>query len=398
MPPDFSRTLRSLETDGPTQGVVLTAAALAVVWAVWFVVAPVPVYEVTESARIEVNAAAHPIAPQVDGRIMVTNLALGRDATAGEVLVVLDSEEEQLALREYAARRQGLVRKRESLRAQIAAERDAARRYAKARAVALGEYRAKVEESEARARFAESQFEALVRLRSRGASSSEEYQRGQREAEAARAAVKTNRLAAERVDQERDVEEDDRRARIAGLEVAAAELEGILATEDAAARRLEHAVELRKVRAPVAGRVGEVAAAFRKGAFVRAGERLGAIVPSGEPRAVALFPASAVGRIRPTQPGRLRLLGYPWTQFGTVRARVTGVGNEAREGLIRVELRLLPSPRSTIPLVHGLPGTAEVEIERVTPVVLALRAAGQFLTARHTTTRPAPAAAPEVGP
>jgi membrane fusion protein (multidrug efflux system) len=379
---------------------VLTAAALAIVWAVWFVAAPVPVYEVTESARIEVNAAAHPVAAQVAGRVVVTNLALGKDVTAGAVLVVLDSEEEQLALREYAARRAGLVHKLEAVRARIAAERDAVERYRKARAVALGECRAKVEEAEARARFAESQFETLVRLRSRGASSPEEYERGRREAEAARAAVKTNQLAAERVGQERDVEEDDRRARIAGQEAAAAELQGTLATEDAAARRLEHAVDLRRVRAPVAGRVGEVVAAFRQGSFVRAGERLAAIVPPGEPRAVALFPASAVGRIRPTQPGRLRLLGYPWTQFGTVPARVTGVGNEATRGLIRVELRLLPAPSSTIPLVHGLPGTAEVEIERVTPVVLALRAAGQYLTARRTTTTTPPASTPtpEVGP
>ena len=32
-----------------------------------------------------------------------------------------------------------------------------------------------------------------------------------------------------------------------------------------------------------------------------------------------------------------------------------------------------------IPLEHGLPGSTEVEVERVSPALLVLRAAGQFL-------------------
>jgi membrane fusion protein (multidrug efflux system) len=97
-----------------------------------------------------------------------------------------------------------------------------------------------------------------------------------------------------------------------------------------------------------------------------------------------MFPAAAVERIRPEQPARLRLHGFPWTQYGTVPARVTDVGNEASGGLIRVELALRPDPRSSIPVAHGLPGTAEVEVERVTPAVLVLRAAGRYLVARRT--------------
>jgi membrane fusion protein (multidrug efflux system) len=392
MPSSFPRTLRSLETDGPKGGLVVTAATLSAVWAAWFVAVPVAVYEVSESARLEVASAAHPVAAQVDGRVKVTRLALGREVQAGDVLVVLDSEEEQLALRERRTRRDGLVAQAEALRARIAAEREAAARHRAARAVAIGEYRAKVEEAEARARYAESQFGSLARLRSRGATSAEEYQRGQREAEALRAAVKSNQLAAERRERDRDVEEGDRQARIAGLEAEAVELAAGLATEDATVRRLEHAIALREVRAPVTGRVGEVLPAFREGAVVRAGEKLGAIVPPGAPRAVALFPATTVGRVRPDQSARLRLHGFPWTQYGTVRARVTGVGNEASDGQIRVELELRPHPRSPIPLAHGLPGTAEVEIESVTPAVLALRAAGSYLAARRT------AAAPGAGP
>jgi membrane fusion protein (multidrug efflux system) len=385
MPATFSRTLRSLDADRPfPAGIVSVAGALAVTWAAWFLAAPVPVYEVAENARLEVKAAAHPVAAEVGGRILTTDLAIGREVRAGEVLVVLDAEDERLALRERQTRRDGLVAKVEALRAQLAAEQEAALKHRKARSVAIEELQAKVAESEARAKYADLQLGALVKLRARDAVSREEYQRGRAEAEALRAAVKTNQLAAERLERDREVEEGDRRVRLVALESEAAERAGDVATEGAAARRLEHAIAMRNVWAPVSGRVGEVAPEFRAGAVVRAGEKLGSIVPPGEPRAVAMFPATVVGRICPGQPARLRLHGFPWTQYGTVRARVTDVGNEAREGQVRVELSLTPNPRSPIPIAHGLSGTAEVEIERVTPAVLVLRATGRYLAARRT--------------
>src|SRR4051794_41983926 len=120
MPSPFSRTLRSLEADSPRRGIVVTAGALTAVWAAWFLVGRVPVYEIAESARLEVKAAAHPVAAQVDGRVLVTNLAIGREVQAGEVLVVLDAEQERLALRERRGRRGGPPPKLRGLRAPIA--------------------------------------------------------------------------------------------------------------------------------------------------------------------------------------------------------------------------------------------------------------------------------------
>jgi membrane fusion protein (multidrug efflux system) len=96
---------------------------------------------------------------------------------------------------------------------------------------------------------------------------------------------------------------------------------------------------------------------------------------------VAWFPAAVVGRLHPGQPARLRLTGFPWTQYGTMPATVADVGNEASGGRVRVELRLASARTSSIPLEHGLPGSAEVEVERISPALLVLRAAGQFLGA-----------------
>jgi len=58
---------------------------------------------------------------------------------------------------------------------------------------------------------------------------------------------------------------------------------------------------------------------------------------------------------------------------------VASVAHETRDGQIRVELSLTPDFTSAIPLQHGLSGTVEVEVERVAPVTLVLRAVGKHL-------------------
>jgi membrane fusion protein (multidrug efflux system) len=77
----------------------------------------------------------------------------------------------------------------------------------------------------------------------------------------------------------------------------------------------------------------------------------------------------------------LRLDGFPWTQYGSIGIVVSNVAGEIRNGKVRVEMNLTDSGRVPINLQHGLPGSAEVEVERLTPAKIVLRAAGQMLTA-----------------
>ena len=93
-------------------------------------------------------------------------------------------------------------------------------------------------------------------------------------------------------------------------------------------------------------------------------------------------PPAALGRIRAGQPARMRLRGFPWTQYGTVAGRVSMVGDEIREGRVRVECEVQGRIAQAIPAQHGLPGTIEVEVEQVSPAALALRLAGQWIARR----------------
>ncbi len=381
MPTPFDRTLRSLDTDGfrPSLVAFAVAAALVAVWLVWFLAAELPLYELSESARLEAAAAAHPIASPVLGRIVSSRLELGLEVQAGEVLVELDAEPERLRLEQERRQISTLAAQLEALAGEVTVERRALAAQLDGGRAARDEARARVREAEAVAALAAQEAERIERLLEAGMAAELEALRARAEASRSRSAVEGQRLAVARLERDLGVSVEDRRARIAALEGALAELEGRAAATTTAVARLAHEVDRRQLRAPVAGRVGEMAE-LRVGAVVDEGERLGAIVPPGGVRIVASFaPATALGRVRPGQPARLRLEGFSWAQFGTVAATVTAVASELERGRIRVELELTPATSTLIPLEHGLPGVVEVEIERVSPAELVLRAAGRRL-------------------
>ena len=106
------------------------------------------------------------------------------------------------------------------------------------------------------------------------------------------------------------------------------------------------------------------------------------ILPDSRLQLIAEFePANAFGKIHAGQHAIVRFQGFPWAQFGTVRAQVSEVAGEMRDGKVRVELAV-DATRTRIPFQHGMPGTVEIEIERTSPALLLLRSAGK-VTGAH---------------
>jgi membrane fusion protein (multidrug efflux system) len=58
---------------------------------------------------------------------------------------------------------------------------------------------------------------------------------------------------------------------------------------------------------------------------------------------------------------------------------LSGVGGEVRDDRVRVELEIEPDPARAIPMQHGLPATAEIDVEHITPARLVLRSLGARL-------------------
>lgn len=335
------------------------------------------VYAVTQTARLEVDQAGHPIAAPVAGRIVVNRLVVGRQVEAGEVLAELDANASRL---QHEEARVGLLALRSQHQArlqEIHAEEIAREDERHAALVALAEATARYREADVAARAAAKRATIFNRLHHRGLASQLEQLNTQAEADEKRAAADALHLTIRRLEREHRTKDSDRTTRLAQFHRELTQLEGDIETSEAALDRLANTIDQSRIRAPIAGSLGEVAD-LPPGAVLHPGDTLGVVLPLSPLQVVAYFPpAMALGRIQAKQPARLRLEGFPWTQYGSLDAIVTSVAHESRDGRIRVELRLVSEPPTSLPLQHGLPGTLEVEVERASPATLVLRTVGK---------------------
>jgi membrane fusion protein (multidrug efflux system) len=306
-------------------------------------------------------------------------LVLGRDVAEGDVLVELDAVSLRLSADEERARQAALGSRRAALRSQMEAAREVVMQQREVLRDRLEESTASERQAKNAAELAEQEMRRSTTLNAEGVTSAAEALRARTDAAQRRAAKDGARLATRRLASEARAAETDRQASLARLEEELSDLEGQTAMSLATLARLEHEVELRILRAPIAGRIGEASPLYA-GAVVKEADRLGSIIPNGKLHIVAEYLPSSVGRIRPGQSARMRPDGFPWTQYGTLAATVKRVSNEPRSGLIRVELEVLSPTHPLIPMQHGMPGTLEVEVDSASPAAIALRASGQWLS------------------
>ena len=267
----------------------------------------------------------------------------------------------------------------EQRRREIAAEREAIEAVERASGAAAAEARARVDQALAAVRLAESELAEVTALREAQAGTESELRRTEANAEQRRAATREVRSASDRARFEQDRDIRDRLATIIRIETVIVSLEVELATARGTVETLLAELEHHRVRAPVDGVIAELDS-IERGSWLDRGELVGIVVPAGELEIVARFdPSAAIGRIALGQRATMRLTGFPWTQYGSIEARVSRVASELREGKVRVDLDIISVPPSIV-LEHALPGSIEVEVDRASPASLLLRAAGRRLT------------------
>ena len=349
-------------------------------WAVW---ARISLYEVSSDARLELDTATYPIESPFLGRVVECHLEVGQSVRRGDVLVELDNQPDRLELNQVRVREQALLPELARLLSQMTAERRAQEEEQKSAQLSLQEARHRIHEAEITAQYSEQELLRVRKLHGEKLLPDRDLEKAEAEAAKLRASVETLEAAANRIPQEQAARDRERQVRLERLQQDMAQLEAARETEAAGIERLDYEIERRRIRAPIDGRIGE-AAILRIGTVVDEGEELGSIVPAGRLLVVAQYPAQAAfGRIRPGQAGTLRLEGFPWAEYGSVYATVSRVAREVREGRVRVELTVSPHSNFRGNLQHGMPGNLEINVERLSPLALASRTAGQWLTAQR---------------
>ena len=194
-------------------------------------------YEVTTTARLEVERAVYPIEAPVVGRVVATHLALGREVQAGEVLVELESDAQRLELEAERTRLAAVTAQLDGIRQEIMAEEEAQRQERQAAPAALNEARARYREAEVAARAAQEETDIYTRMQERGLASQLDFLRVTTEARKRRAAADALRLAVSRLEGEQRTRESDRKVRLERLKREATQLAGQIAEAKAAIER-----------------------------------------------------------------------------------------------------------------------------------------------------------------
>ena len=383
----FERTLRSLngyESSTRVLLVVLGALGLGGLVA-WAVGARVPVMKVSSQGRIEPHNAVYRLEPPGAGRVVRSMLNLDEEVKEGDLLIEFDTRSERLELEQSKATSEALEQELSVIRDQIANKKAELAASSLVDEVAAREAVEKEGELAPRHRLAEQRAQLAQASPSGSISDLEKLERVT-EVDALDHASRAQGLAIVRLGREQAVRRQTLTAQLLGLKREELRIEGQRRELKVAIERLEYQIEKKHYRAPASGRLVDVVE-LGAGAFIAEGQRLGTILETdAEVRVRARFPKEVVGIIHPGQTAQLKLDGYPWTIYGTVPAKVTRVGTEpgitatpeAIPGTVRVELDIQTPADPRIELQHGLTATVEIEVARVSPVALLMRAIGEW--------------------
>ncbi len=348
-------------------------------WIAWALFARVGVLATSEAGRVVRAGGTHGIESALDGRLVRVAVELDSKVKVGDVLFELDTADLELERLAQAERALGLTREIENGAAAVAQLELAGADSADADSAGRTAVKLAGEAREVELELARDDAARLERLEGSGIVTESDLARARAAVRLADNALAAARAEGVRVEAEQRLAGSDRRARLfeSRRELERAQAELVAAISDRV--RLDNAVEQRRVRATVDGRVAELAP-LSVGEYVRAGESLGVILSAGKYLVEAGFaPRIALGRVRLDARGSLSLDGFPAAQYGTVSLRVERIAGEAREGRIHVELSVEGPVPAGLSLEHGLPGAVSVEVERVSPATLLLRTVGAAL-------------------
>ncbi len=364
----FENTLAASGNGSLRAGWWLSAVGTVIILA-WGSVAlyvELPVTVSSADGRAVSATQALDISSLSDAPISALPFQLGDAIEPGDVLITFDSEPLQLELSRSQQRLAALRQEIESIDLETASIANSLAGELESYDMALEALAARTEETEAELNYA-TEAEALYReFRAQRQIDALQYARAETEVAQIRLQLQAQEAQASELLANKRLAISRNETTRAQLMRHRAGLAGEIAELQPEQRKIELRIEELTVRAPFAGRIGAMAR-VAVGQSLQPGDWLMTLVPNREFEFQATFAArTAAGRLRMEQPARIRFYALPWTEFGTLDARVLRVGTEERNGTVRVDFRVDTDAPLAAQLNHGLKGEAVVQIDEAT--------------------------------
>lgn len=364
----FENTLNVLRRDSAGTGRWLTIAGAAIM-CIWIIAAFTLALPVTVSSidgRIISALEPTEINSTSEAPIVSIPFKLGDVVQADDVLIAFDAVPEELELegirQRTAALEQELLavdRELTSIAASLMNELDSYDG-------ALGALEARMGEARAEIEHAINAEELYSQLRTERRIDALEYSRAKSSLEQSRMQLQALQAESGEVQANRRLAINRSDTQQAQLTRERAQLQGAIAELIPEQQRLDKRISELVVRAPFSGEIGAIAR-ISNGQRVALGAWMMTLVPDREFEFQATFAArEAAGRIESGQAARIQFHALPWTEYGTLDARVLRVGSEERDSAVRVDFALTPDSALSAYLDHGLKGQAVVQIHQAT--------------------------------
>src|ERR1700735_3720809 len=325
----FPLTARLLARDRIRNHAVLLIIATLIVlgWVAWMLFAHIGVYATSDQARVEVAQEVFHVEAPTSGMVGKTYMKEGDHVNAGSVLVDLQADPQQLQIQAEQDKQQTLNSQLEDMRHEADAQERSLIAEKAASRLSVQQASAAVAEAQDTAELAQETFNKEEELYQNGLVSELQVHTSENDLKKKKVELESARVALSRAQHEAVISGGTQQAQIDELNANIAKLQGDIASSQNNAQQIQNQLGWHHILAPGPGRLDEVAN-LKPGTYVHQGDQLATVVPNGKLRVVADFePSVAIGRIQPGQMGRLRLTGFPWEQYGSMRPRVTNAGD-----------------------------------------------------------------------
>ena len=334
-------------------------------WFTWAFWGRVAVFRQTHEARLSIEQEPYLLESRYAGEVVRSFLAEGKEVKKGELLVELEVEGFKLEIKAQDQAIEGLEQELATLKNRQSHERQSWILELNRRSAEIEQSTQSLQDNQALALVYAQVFQKMTQSRQDGLITEMQFLASKMENQKITSLVNEQRQ--QLIVLENGFQHQKKLNEVQEKRMSEEFLVLKQRLQEAQSKRvhLQYESQIRQILAPVSGKMGEFQV-LNPNSFIDEGEHLGTVLVEDTFKVIAWFPTEdALGLLKKGQHAQIRFEGFPWLRYGSMTAVISHVAGEATKNGIRVTLAPVNNPG--IPLIHGLPCSVEVEIERTSP-------------------------------